>query len=59
MASAPVRPSKTGPLIRSPRRVADSPGALLAGTGEASGSELIEQALLAANDRIDGYPLAL
>jgi hypothetical protein len=26
---------------------------------EASRLELIEQALLAANDRIDGYPLAL
>ena len=29
------------------------------GLSEASRLELIEQALLAANDRIDGYPLAL
>ena len=57
MASAPVRSSKTAPSSRSPRRThcARRPGRG-ARSDEARRLELIEQALNAANDRIDAYP---
>ncbi len=51
--------SENGPAEQAMAKSARTPLRSWQALNEASRLELIEQALAAANDRIDGYPLAL